>query len=482
MISKFGISTIIHRPVSEDGCSIKGFNLNPLLIFTIAEVFLFDSKLTGAQIIEVMIAYCWILGWFLKSSKIGIMYLVAFDILSIGALNYLGNKDSIISFWGLRVGGFSFNILFTFLLTIIYAIKLRLKGLFPSDPFTKFFLIFYIWTLITGLICVLSGVNYSDNFTNDLLMFTPIILFVILLSRFSYIEYKTLTVYCFVCSMLGLFLAYLLDQKSGYGGEKFFISSSISFISPIAIFLLAKYYNKFVSSVIIIMFIWLVATSSYLMGGKPIIMLILLIAWIIGRSKKFGILGLLMVTCSLPLIATLLDTLIAYTTSGIIAFKLRQVAQMFSSPDFIELASQFSSIGNLVAELITLITYLIDHPLYILTGKGMGAGISDIYGWLAPFAGASGYSDVDAVRNNFYNLHLAPYKVMINGGLIFLGYFIYLLIKLLKQRTDVSFIAFVLFFMIFYVNKEMALLTYCFIRMSVLQKDLKLYKCFVHKV
>ena len=189
-----------------------------------------------------------------------------------------------------------------------------------------------------------------------------------------------------------------------------------------------------------------------------------------------------MVTCSLPLIATLLDTLIAYTTSGIIAFKLRQVAQMFSSPDFIELASQFSSIGNLVAELITLITYLIDHPLYILTGKGMGAGISDIYGWLAPFAGASGYSDVDAVRNNFYNLHLAPYKVMINGGLIFLGYFIYLLIKLLKQRTDVSFIAFVLFFMIFYVNKEMALLTYCFIRMSVLQKDLKLYKCFVHKV
>lgn len=77
---------------------------------------------------------------------------------------------------------------------------------------------------------------------------------------------------------------------------------------------------------------------------------------------------------------------------------------VFNSSDVFELALEKSSMGNLIAEYETVFFYLKNNLLVLLFGKGMGGTVPDIFGYLAPWAGSSGYPIESLSLNAFYKM------------------------------------------------------------------------------
>ncbi len=446
------------------------FSPTPLAVFAFGDVMLFNSEIPFIQLFFAVLSYCFIFLSFCKHYRDGILYLFSFNILSIGVGNYWDADGAIFSYWGLRCGPFSFNIIFSGLLTFILCVKSKSKHLFPSDLYTKFFLLFILWCFIVGLLTTLLGYNYIDNFKSDLLMFLPIIFYIILARKLSLDEFNLLIKYIIPLTVYSLIIAYIFEKKASYSQETFLIGNAFACIAPIGVIILRKYF-KFQEQVLyLLVYLVLISTMSILIGGKLIISYIALLIWWACLSNRWRYVNLIAIGGSIPLVLLILQNLIeaSSSTSGIIAFKLGQVKSLFDNPDFFALAAQFSSIGNLIAEGITLFSYLIDNIIFFILGKGFGGGIPDVFGFLSPFAGASGYAEHDALRNDFFNLHLAPYKILIDGGLIMFGYYAKVLWSLLSKKTAISFLTFLMLVMYFYVSKELLLLTYILTRICAL--------------
>ena len=122
--------------------------------------------------------------------------------------------------------------------------------------------------------------------------------------------------------------------------------------------------------------------------------------------------------------------------------------------------------GSIIAEGITVLNYVINNKVVLFFGKGFGGGIPDLYGYLAPWAGASGYAFHDLARNDYFKMHLPIYEVIIKAGILGWSFFLFILIKNFVLRNKYAFISFLLFFMVFYVSKEYLLLTILFLKLA----------------
>lgn len=436
----------------------------PLAIFSFSDVMLFNIEYTLLQVVCAIAAYCFVLLAFSNNQKDGILYFFSFNILAIGVGNYWGAEDAIYSYWGLRCGPFSFNILFSLVLVICVSRKVRLKQLFSSDPYTKFFIVFIIWCFVIGVFSTVLGYNYVDNFKTDILIFFPIVFYIILSRFLTLYDLTCLLKYIIPLTVYSLVIAFILGKKTSYSQETFLVCNVFANIAPIGVIILRNYFSIKKQLVYLLVYLCLLLTMSILVGGKLIISYLFLLVWWASLNKRWRYMNLLLLFGGMPLILLSLNYLSKSATSGIIAFKLSQVASLIDNPDFLEMALEYSSIGNLIAEAITLINYLCHHLMFFIFGKGFGAGIPDLFGFLTPFAGAAGYSEIDGVRNDFFNLHIAPYKILIDGGIIMFIYYIKILWSLLTQKTAVSFLAFLMMVMYFYVSKELLLLTYILTR------------------
>ncbi|WP_303644697.1 hypothetical protein, partial [Bacteroides caecimuris] len=99
-----------------------------LWLFGLIEVIMYDCGVPALQFVFAVICYLWILINFLINTRSGIIYFFSFNILALGIFNFWGKTD-IISYWGLRLGGLSFNILFTVFLVGIVVMKKKGKHL-----------------------------------------------------------------------------------------------------------------------------------------------------------------------------------------------------------------------------------------------------------------------------------------------------------------------------------------------------------------
>jgi len=455
--------------LSKSNVHIKGWIL---WFFGLCEIVLYNCEISEMQYLFAITAYGFILISFLQNRKNGIMYFISFNLLSLGIFNFWGITD-VISYWGLRVGGLSFNIIFTALLAILIVIQKRGTQLFPKDKYTIFLFVFYGLTLIWGIIVFLYGRNYSDNLISDILTFSPIFFYALMVKELTRPELMFIVTKVFTITIYALLLAFLLNKRYEYSHEWFIVGNTMSFLSPIGAIILWKYYSKINMVIFLIIMILLIVSEAYFTSGKTILMIGALSIWLLLLRKHINYIGIISLIILFPILITGLDTLSGQLDNKIIAFKITQITQVFKDPQIFALAAEFSSMGNIIAEAITLGQFYIENPTYLLFGQGMGAGIPDYFGFLTPFAGNSGYAEVDASRNNFFNLHIAPYKVLANGGLIMFIWYCRILYDLFRARTAITFMAFLMLFLMFYVSKEFMLLTYCLLRIVALSDQTK---------
>lgn len=440
-----------------------------LWLFGLGEVILYDCGAVALQYIFTGIVYSFILISFFRNRKKGIKYFFCFNILALGIFNFWGRTD-VVSYWGLRVGGLSFNILFTALLAILTVIQKRGKHLFPGDKYTIFFFVFYGVTMIWGVGFTILGHNYTNNLIADILTFSPIFFYAVMIKDLDKNELIFIITKIFTITIYALLLAFILNKQFEYAHEWFIVGNTMSFLSPIGAIILWKYYSKANMTVFIIAIFFLIALEAYFACGKTIIMIAILVLWLLTLNRHVKYIGLICIIVVFPILINSLDTFAEQLDNKILAFKITQITQVFKDPQVFELAAEFSSMGNLIAEAITLGQFYIENPAYIFFGQGMGAGIPDYFGFLSPFAGNSGYADIDASRDNFYNLHIAPYKVLANGGLVMFIWYCKILYDLFRARTSLTFLAFLMMFLMFYVSKEFMLLTYCLLRAIIIDK------------
>ncbi len=443
-----------------------------LLLFATVDILLYDTGTPILQLLFSVLSYGFILLNSVKNINTGVLYFISFNVITIGYGNYQGVEDTQYGYWGMRIGPFSANILFTLLLVLMVGIKKNFKSLIPNDIFSRFFLFFFVWGLVVGTLMTVWGVNYTDNYLSDIMIFLPAVFYIVLCKDLSLNDLRTVIQYLIPITMYSLFLAYVLDKKCRYSAEEFLIGNSFINLAPFAVIVLYRYMNRKAQIAYIALLIFLFMTLSILIAGKIIIGFILLIVWWMCRNKKWRYFNLTVIFAVIPLLVILLKTLIDVvgSNSGIISFKLGQVASLFSNEGFLVLAAERSSVGNIIAETITLCKFLITHPIFLIFGKGFGGGIPDLFGFLFQFAGAAGYAYVDGVRNNYFNLHIAPLKVLIDGGIIIFAYYVKVLYRILKLKTGMSFLAFLMMVFFFYVSKELMLLTYILLRICYLEK------------
>lgn len=455
--------------------SLTDYNFYILLLFSLVDVFLYDVE--GIDVLKIAfsyLVYTYVIVMFFIDERRGLLYLISFNLLTIGWGNYYHLENASLNYWGVRLGGFSLNIIVQFLFCILLIVRRKFTISYCSDSYTIFLFIYLVWIAIVGLVNVLLGDIYLDNYFDDMLALSPALFYFLFFKHLDLESLNKLFKYVFFISVISLLWAFLLKRKMEYGGSEFVVYNALYYLLPCGVFLMRKY----LSTTCVILFIgimgFLLITNSYFVSGKTIISFTLLFIWMLGYNRKMWGVNVLLVVLLLPLLHILMFFLSENLSNGTIAYKFTQVLLLFNSLNLTDIASDFSSIGNLVAELITLLTYFAQNPMYFIFGKGAGGGIPDLYGWFQPFAGDGGYKELDMLRNDYVRLHLAVYGVFIRGGIVILIMYIHLIWRLFVKRNVISFFAFIMMLFVFYSSKDYLLLTFLLLRITTLEKDASL--------
>ncbi len=439
----------------------KGYNILVVLSFTIFECIFYKSSSLLVPVVAIL-EYLVIFFYLSKNIETGFAYFITFTLLSAGWGNFFDTQIPL-NFWGVRIGPFSVNIIFSVLL-LIFAIKKRFPiKIFWDFPIALFLTIFIFYILITGLINVLLGNNFQDNYLQDALTYIPFFIYLPIIYIIRKEIISEILRYITFSTIFFLVLNFFLGNRSIYAGQEFLPNNAFSlFLFPFIILLANYIFTKREVIIITIFIVILLLSGLYNISGKHIIVFIILMLYFSYKNFKRQFLIvvpflIIVVFFSNPIMVLLRDFFIARGNVAI-PYKFDQIITFLSLKNFYLVALYPSSIGNLAAELITLKEYLFTHYHWLILGKGAGAGIPDIYDFLAPFSGASGYAEKDYLRNDYFKLHLPVYEVALKGGVVFLFWYISIIIKLFNKKSH-YFLLLISFTFIFYVNKEMLLLT-----------------------
>ena len=443
---------------------IDQFRFEVLFLFIFFEVLLYNSE-SDFQLAVTIIEYIYVTFVLFVNNKTGLMYFFTFTLLAFGGWSYVSNITTPNNFWGFRLFGFSFNILYSVFVFLFFLTKNKYN--IPKSIFhDKFFMFFILYSLIIGFCNIIFSNNYVDNFLQDVLTYLPYFIYIYLIIFLDINSLLKMVRYSLFLTVLSMLLSLVFNIKFLYGIHDFVLMNSFAFILPFSIFFLKNLYSKshylFLSLTVILLLI----TSNIFISGKLIIIMISIFLWFGAINLKkiwpvFAIPILVMI-----FLAPASDFFIEYYSDSVISFKFSQIADLFTSLDMEVIAATPSSMGNLIAEGITIYHHLLGNSLVLIFGSGFGGGIPDIFGYLTPWAGKSGYALQDAIRNEFYRMHLPIYEIIIKSGIVGFVLYLKLLRKYLNSKSIFSFITFVLLFTVFYVTKEMLLLTLIFMKIS----------------
>jgi hypothetical protein len=429
-----------------------------LLMFVILEVFFFNSDSLLRYLITVL-EYFFISYALVKNQEIGLMYFISFSILTVGIGNYADMDNLPNNFWGIRSFGFSLNILFSFAIFIFILIKRKLKFSFKVNDSSFFFLFLFYYSLIIGVISYTFSINYNDNFLSDLMTYAPSIIYLFIISNIKINSAIKIMKYSISLTIILILLSFLFNIKSTYGNDYFTLSNSLNFILPICLFTFRNLYSKFQIIVLSSLLILMILLKEYILGGKTIIMFSLFLIWIFYHYKNLRAPMFIMGVAIVFFIDIITSSLLGFFSGTVMDFKFSQIFDVFKIANINILASTYSSMGNLIAEGVTIYYHLIENPLYLIFGKGFGGGTPDVFGYLSPWAGTSGYNSIDAVRDNYYKMHLPIYEVFLKSGIFGTILFIRLLIKNFISKNKYSILFFFQLGLMFYVSKEFFLVT-----------------------
>ena len=447
------------------------YKFSTLLLFIIIEVFLFKDQ-AELQFLFSIVEYLFVIFCYARNKKLGILYFVTFTLLCMGEWSYVINESPPYNFYGLRIAGFSVNILTSLVLFIDVLIsnKKKLKNFAYIKKFKWiFFYIFFIF--IVGLINLMSAKNYFDNFISDIFTYLPLILYVYLISVIDLQSLMKLVKYCISVTVISYVLSYITNTKFAYfEGQEFLLMNAFSFIVPFAVYFLKDLYSKKIYYLQIIIVSFFILTGQIFISGKFIFIFILVILWFISKTKYKLIIYSSLIVLSFftkPILETVKDN---FSSSVVISWKIQQVEEgilaIGSGSSEVE-----GSFGNLFNEGRAILDYFDKNNIALFTGKGMGGGVPDTFNKLAPLAGNSGYALQDRDRNDYFVMHLSILDLFLKAGVIWLSLFLFFLFKQFNNIKIFGFITFVLLFTVFYTSKEMMLLTVIFYSISLYTMD-----------
>lgn len=425
-------------------------------LFIITETLLYDANIYLILISSILF-YTLVLITLLrkKSRELGISLFIIFSLLAPNMSNYLWQETLPPSYYGLRIFGYSFNIFFTLLITVLTIKRNTMKSF---SKFEKAVFAVFFYFLLIGIVNTLYGLNYLDDFKKDLLTIFPIFCYIILFKSLRGKLLHWIIENLINASFLGLLLSLLFSKTREYAiGEEMLLANTFSSTLIFALFFYRKNYSNWVIITLIVFFFYLIATNNIILGGKSIIYFILIFLWIFkNKIKIYTILIFGFITFWFNKILQILRT---FFDSGVVANKIAQVQILFSFVAIETIALSKSSVGNIAGELLTIIEYFKSDFTFLLFGKGFGGGIPDTLGYLNWWAGNAGYKTVDAIRNNYHKMHLGILEMIVKGGLlIFIPYTIYL-VKGFISNNKWRMLHVILFAFMFFVSKEFILMT-----------------------
>lgn len=461
---------------SVNGDCRNNILLFPLIIFVLLEVVFFGNNVVPQAIVsslEYLILA--ILGF--NNIRLAIAYFISFTLLSFGAWSYIVEDVSPNNFWGLRIFNISFNLLFSIFLSLIYFVNIYISGRnFKIIRELYFLLFFYFSSLFLGLINLYLEINYFDNFSKDFMIYTPLLFNSLLISSLNSETAFKIFRFSIITTLFAMLLSFLLGIYFEYGsGLKFILINSFGYFVLFLLPISKKQFHPFIFFILSIAALVLLISGKIFVGGKFIIILFLSILWyfLVFKKHYFLIFSLLFSLINLYIFwSPVTIFLFSYFEDNfLIQYKLSQVISVVSIFDIDLLARTPTSMGNIIAEGSTLLKNLSLNPIRFLSGLGFGGGISDYYGYLSPSAKPGlGYAEVDAVRNNFFRMHLPFFEFFLKGGIIAGLAFFYFASKYFTNGNIFSFFFFLVFFTVFTNNKEMTLLAFLFVRLSLSKK------------
>lgn len=446
----------------------KYYRYEVLLIFVVFEVLLYDSSSIFQYLITIA-EYFFVAIFIVLNRKVGIMYFISFTLLSMGAWSYITQETNPGNFWGIRIFGFSFNILFSLLILIYCLLKSNIRFKIPNLRFDeKFLTIFILYSFLVGLVFTALSINYADNFLSDVFVYFPFFIYLYYLSILSPSNMLMIVRYCVSVTVSSMILSFFTNNTFQYGtGFYFVLINSFGFIVTFAIFFIKGLYSRVHYFFLITTVIALLASGKIFIGSKTIVVLFVALLWVGLKYKKVMLGVLAFFIFGFLYLDTIISLIEQFDASVMLSYKITQVFEIFKDVDLETVASTPTSIGNIIAECKTTFYYLWQNKLFFFLGKGFGGGISDVFGYLEPMAGPlNGYKYEDAIRNDFVRMHLPIYEIFIKSGIVGLCLYIILLIKAFTNRKQISFVYFILIFMVFYNTKEMMLLTLLFMKLE----------------
>ena len=441
---------------------LKRYNIFVIIIFVLGETLFFDSN-SPLQVFFTLFYYFIILFFLFFDPRVAFLYYFTFSLLSLNMGNYIFVDSLPPSFYGLRLFGFSFNVLFTFLLTGVCIILYppgNILRVFRRPPY-RFISFFILYSSILGLIMLGLNENYSDNYLKDLMTYIPFFFYVIFFTKLEDKDLILLIKYLIIGTFLLLIFSLVFGKYRQYVlGENILLSNTFEATFLIVIFFAKSLFNKILYYSMLIIYFILLSTGIIVVGGKSFIFLLILFFWYVLKKRK--LFSILLVSLFLFFGKWVLDFLIIYFEGNIIASKLTQVSILFSFLDLKFLASMQNSLGNIVGELLTIIDYAKNNLLFFLLGKGFGGGLPDNLGYLDWWAGNSGYSEIDKLRNSYHKFHITVYEIFIKSGILFFIVYVKIVYKVFFSRNHWGLPYVILFLLMFSVSKEFILLTLLF--------------------
>lgn len=243
-----------------------------------------------------------------------------------------------------------------------------------------------------------------------------------------------LTVFSFIISLL-------FDIRMSYaeGHEYIPMSSAAYLFIPL---LLVSSLNTKAKILLTIAYSFLSLFGLLLLTGKIIIISIISIGWFWLTQKKRYIL-------LLPVFIFVTASFVNFEiTDTITLYKIAQLTQLFSL-DLLNIATLQSSVGNIIAEFLTLFNDVyINWYRYILP-PGFGYGLSDQFNLLQIMVLKGGYPQSFLDHDSFLALHLTLLNLILKLGIV-----IPLILLLFNLRRPYLLLPFIIILLVGDANKE----------------------------
>lgn len=428
-----------------------------LIIFSFVEILFFDNE--QLQFLFAVIEYLFCTFLVVTNFKKGIICFISFTLIAVGLGNFTSTELPS-NFWGIRLGGFSFNILYSFFL-FFYSLFINKKiKKYKLGIFNEFIILLFFYCIIVGLLNMVFGNNYLDNYFSDFMTYFPFFIYFYLLKQLDYNDYYNVFFSTFIASIFLLLFALIFDRTFLYGNSQYLVQNTVCNIIIITIFIIRKEIGNILFAIIFLFLLFLVSKGLFFLSGKVIISILMYLMILVYSNKTGRIFIIPLIIIFLFQIQFILENLIDYFDGNTIAFKLTQIKVAIELFSIENLSIENTSIGNLALELRTSFVYYLSNPLLLIFGQGFGGGIYDVFGLLKKWTLMAGYAEIDGYRNNYLKMHLPITEMFVKGGVILMSFYLYVLYVIFRNtKSNFKIIFFFMFFLYFYVSKENLLYT-----------------------